>query len=71
MTYCLRLYFLNFVIANLLMILVASNSHRHSCSILFGIRLFSLFCLMVLLSSFYHVKLRKLPFSTAVGHHES
>ena len=52
----LRRHFLDFVIANLFMILVASISHRHSCSTLFGIRLFSLFCLMALLCSFYHVK---------------
>jgi len=31
------------------MILVVSISHRSSCSILFRIRLFSLFCPMILL----------------------
>jgi len=33
-TYCLRLHFLHFAIANLFMILVASILHRCSCSIL-------------------------------------
>jgi len=42
-THCLRLYFQDFAIANLFMILVVSVSHRSSCSILFRIRPFSLF----------------------------
>jgi len=50
-TYCLRLLFLAFAIENLIVILVVSISHRSSCSILFGIGLFSLFCLKVLLCS--------------------
>jgi len=51
------------------------NSLSHgsaSCSMLvFVMRLYSLFCLMVLFCSFDYINLRKLPFSTAVGHHES
>jgi len=35
-------------------LLVVSISHRRTCSILFGIRLFSFFGLMVLFCSFYH-----------------
>jgi len=50
------------------MMLVASISHRCSCFILFGI---GLFCRMVLLCSFYYLKFRNWPFSTAVGHRES
>jgi len=70
-TYSLRLYFVHFSIANLLMILVVSISHRSSCSVFFRIRLFSLFLLMVLLSSFYNLKFRKWPFlSTAFGYYE-
>ena len=43
-----------------------------SCSVVvFVMRLYSLFCVMVLLCSFDHINFRKLPFSTAVGHHES
>jgi len=34
-TYCLILCFLDFLIANLLMILLVSISHRRSCSITF------------------------------------
>jgi len=48
-----------------------SISHRSSCSILLRIMLFSLFCLMVLLYSFYHLKFGKRPFSIAVGNNES
>jgi len=48
-TYCLRLHFQDFATVNLFMILVVSISHGSSFSILFRIRLFSLFCLMVLL----------------------
>jgi len=69
-TYWLRLHFVEFVVVNLFMILVASISHWRSCPILFGINLFSLFCLMVLLCSFFHLKFRKRPFSTAADHHE-
>jgi len=39
-------------------------------SILFRIRLFSLFFLMELRCSFYHFKFRKWPFSTAVSNYE-
>jgi len=45
-------------IANLSIILVVSISHRNSWSILFTIRLFKLFCLIVLLWSFYHLSLQ-------------
>jgi len=57
-TYC-WLHFLDCAIANLFMILVLSISRRRSCSVLLKIRLFSLFCLMVLLSSFFHLEFRK------------
>jgi len=63
--YSLRLHFPDIAIANLFVILVSPISYRRSCSILFGIRLFSLFRLMVLLCSFYHLKFRNWPFSTA------
>jgi len=43
-----------------------------SCSILvFVMRLYSLFCVIVLLCSFDRINFRKLHFYTAVGHHES
>jgi len=54
----------------LFMILVVSISHRRSCTILFRIRMVSLLCLKVILCSFYHIKFRKWPISTAVGHRE-
>jgi len=69
-TYCLRLYFLDFAIANFFMILVVFISHRRPCTIPLRIRIFCLFCLMVFLCSFYHLKFREWPFSSAVGHHE-
>jgi len=61
-TYCLRLYFLDFAIANFFMILVVSISYRTSCFVVFfRIRLFSLFCLMALFKcSFYHLKVYKM-----------
>jgi len=52
------------------MILLVSISHRLSCYILFRIRLFSLFCLQLVCCSFYHLKFKKWPFSTAVGYYE-
>jgi len=70
-TYCFRLHCLDFVIENLFVIPVVSISHWSSFSILFRIRIFSLFCLMVLHCSFYHLTFRKWPFSNAVGHNES
>jgi len=36
----------------------------------FRIRLFSLFCLMVFLCSFFNCLFRKIPFFTAGGYHE-
>ena len=58
-TYCIRLYFVHFLIANLFMILVVFISHRRSCSVLLRIRLFSMFWLMVLLGSFYNLKTQR------------
>jgi len=49
-------------------VVVVSIPYRCSCSIVFRIKLFSLFCAMVFFCSFYHFKFRKWPFSTAVGH---
>jgi len=52
----LKIAFSRFCHNNLFIILVLSILHRRSCSILLIIRLFSLFYLMVLFCSFYHVK---------------
>ena len=64
---CIRVHFLHFPTVNSILVLVMSIWHTISCSVLFGIRLFSLFCVMVLLYSVYHLKFKKWRFSTAVG----
>jgi len=45
-------------------------AYRRSCSVLFKIRLFSLFCLMVLVCHSTIFKFTKGSFSTAVGYYE-
>jgi len=61
----------DFSTANLFMMMVVPISNRSSCSILFRIRLFSLFLFhgasLLILN---HLKFRKWPFSTADGHCE-